>query len=272
MDAEAVAANQALPNLLNLLRAPHLLICCLSLTLASPRLPSPSRQDKATQGRVGLGRSSMPKKVAGARWEGKKTRIENSDDDEDEEAEGEAAWQKQEGVEVGPAPAGVQLEKEEGLVIVLPASKRHLLDALPDCSAGQVQAAQQPAAPQQQGAAAEQPGKPSKKARKGKKAAAAAAEAEQRQQQQQQQPPAAEQQAAAPAAALPAIKWKKAVGAALKASSKGRLKLAKLSKAIAKAQGLPKAQRAAALEGLTAYLQSAGSKFSLEGGVVRPKA
>ena len=218
---------------------------------------------------MGLGRSSMPKKVAGARWEGKKTRIENSDDDEDEEAEGEGAWQKQEGVEVGPAPGGVQLEKEEGLVIILPPSKRHLLDALPDCSVGQVQAAPGTAQQQQQAAAAQQAGKPSKKAKKGKKAAAAA-----EQQQQQQQPPAEQQQtAAAPAAAaLPAIKWKKAVGAALKASGKGRLKLAKLSKAIAKAQGLAKAQRAAALEGLTAYLQSSSSKFSLEGDVVRPKA
>ncbi|PRW60174.1 D111 G-patch domain-containing family [Chlorella sorokiniana] len=227
--------------------------------------------DKATKGRVGLGRSSMPKKVAGARWEGKKTRIENSDDDEDEEAEGEGDWQKQEGVELGPAPAGVQLEKEEGLVIILPASKRHLLDALPDCSAGQVQAAAAQQQQQQHAAAAQQPGKPSKKARKGKKAAAAAAAAEQ--QQQQQQPPAAEPQAApAAASGLPAIKWKKAVGAALKASGKGRLKLSKLSKAIAKEQGLAKAQRAAALEGLTAYLQSSSSKFSLEGDVVRPKA
>ena len=211
---------------------------------------------------MGLGRSSMPKKVAGARWEGKKTRIENSDDDEDEEAEGEGAWQRQEGVEVGPAPGGVQLEREEGLVIVLPASKRHLLDALPDCSAGQVQAAAGGAA--QAAEQQQQQGKPPKKAKKAKMAAAAAAAAA-------EEPAAA---AAAPGAAggLPAIKWKKAVGAALQASGKGRLKLGKLSKAIAKEQGLAKAQRAAALEGLTAYLQSPSSKFRLEGGVVRPKA
>lgn len=36
----------------------------------------------ATQGRVGLGRSSMPKKVAGARWQGKKTKLDDESDEE----------------------------------------------------------------------------------------------------------------------------------------------------------------------------------------------
>jgi Pin2-interacting protein X1 len=36
----------------------------------------------ATQGRVGLGRSSMPKKVAGARWQGKKTKLDDGSDEE----------------------------------------------------------------------------------------------------------------------------------------------------------------------------------------------
>ena len=40
-------------------------------------------QGGATQGRMGLGRSSMPKKVGGARWAGKKVRLDNDSDDED---------------------------------------------------------------------------------------------------------------------------------------------------------------------------------------------
>jgi Pin2-interacting protein X1 len=43
-------------------------------------------QGGATQGRVGLGRSSMPKKVAGARWQGKKIKL-GSDSDSDEQEE-----------------------------------------------------------------------------------------------------------------------------------------------------------------------------------------
>lgn len=36
-----------------------------------------------SQGRIGLGVSSLPKKVAGARWQGKKTCLDsNSEDDE----------------------------------------------------------------------------------------------------------------------------------------------------------------------------------------------
>ena len=45
--------------------------------------------DKATQGRVGLGRSSMPKKVAGARWEGKRTKLGSDSESEEEEEEEE---------------------------------------------------------------------------------------------------------------------------------------------------------------------------------------
>lgn len=39
-----------------------------------------SAHDNATTGRVGLGRSSMPKKVAGVRWAGTKTRLDSDDD------------------------------------------------------------------------------------------------------------------------------------------------------------------------------------------------
>ncbi|BDA43531.1 probable PIN2/TERF1-interacting telomerase inhibitor 1 at N-terminal half [Coccomyxa sp. Obi] len=45
--------------------------------------------DKKGQGRQGLGIASRPKKVAGARWQGKKTTIEDSEEEKD--AQGEAA-------------------------------------------------------------------------------------------------------------------------------------------------------------------------------------
>ncbi|WIA30876.1 hypothetical protein OEZ86_000931 [Tetradesmus obliquus] len=42
-------------------------------------------QEGATKGKQGLGRSSMPKKVAGTRWQGKKTRLGSDSEDEAEE-------------------------------------------------------------------------------------------------------------------------------------------------------------------------------------------
>lgn len=44
-------------------------------------------QHGAAHGRQGLGRSDMPKKVAGARWCGTKTKISDGNDDEEEEEE-----------------------------------------------------------------------------------------------------------------------------------------------------------------------------------------
>ncbi|XP_033135358.1 PIN2/TERF1-interacting telomerase inhibitor 1 isoform X2 [Brassica rapa] len=47
-------------------------------------------QDKATAGKQGLGIKDRPKKIAGVRYQGKKTSFDNSDDDDtDEEEEGE---------------------------------------------------------------------------------------------------------------------------------------------------------------------------------------
>lgn len=72
--------------------------------------------DGATQGRVGLGRSSMPKKVAGARWEGKKVRLGSDSEGEEEEEE------EREKTEVE------RMEEDDdagnGIVIVLPGGKR----------------------------------------------------------------------------------------------------------------------------------------------------
>ncbi|CAH8380619.1 unnamed protein product [Eruca vesicaria subsp. sativa] len=46
-------------------------------------------QDKATAGKQGLGIKDRPKKIAGVRYQGKKTSFDNSDDDTDEEEEEE---------------------------------------------------------------------------------------------------------------------------------------------------------------------------------------
>lgn len=50
-----------------------------------------SAHDGATTGRIGLGRSSMPKKVAGVRWQGTKTRLDDDSDNEQEENEKECS-------------------------------------------------------------------------------------------------------------------------------------------------------------------------------------
>jgi hypothetical protein len=204
----------------------------------------------------------MPKKVAGARWAGKKTKIAGSDDEGEEEEEGVRG--AEDALQQGPAPGGVQLAAEEGLVIVLPPSKRHLLDQL---EAGQQQqSAAAPAGTQQQQQEQQQPrGQPKgharpagKKAKKAKQAAAGTAGGE----------PAT---AGSAGSSLAGIKWKKAVGAALKASGKARLKLSKLHRAVAKQAGLPKALRGEALDALTAFLQQS-TRFELEDGVVRAAA
>ncbi|KFK40479.1 hypothetical protein AALP_AA2G001000 [Arabis alpina] len=46
-------------------------------------------QDKATAGKQGLGIKDRPKKIAGVRYEGKKTSFDNSDDDDDDDEEEE---------------------------------------------------------------------------------------------------------------------------------------------------------------------------------------
>ena len=46
-------------------------------------------QDKATAGKQGLGIKDRPKKIAGVRYQGKKTSFDNSDDDDTDEEEEE---------------------------------------------------------------------------------------------------------------------------------------------------------------------------------------
>lgn len=46
-------------------------------------------QDKATAGKQGLGIKDRPKKIAGVRYQGKKTSFDNSDDDDNDDEEEE---------------------------------------------------------------------------------------------------------------------------------------------------------------------------------------
>ena len=77
----------------------------------------------ATKGKQGLGRSGAPKKVAGARWTGKKTKI-GSDSDEDEESAAAAAAV---GVLTGDGATSSSDDEPEGAVVVL-ASKKEQAD------------------------------------------------------------------------------------------------------------------------------------------------
>ena len=83
-------------------------------------------QENATQGRIGLGRSSMPKKVAGVRWGGTKTRLDSDDDDDDDEEDGD-----EEDDEKAVAAALEKQDREEeaqGVVITLPGGKKYVRD------------------------------------------------------------------------------------------------------------------------------------------------
>ena len=75
-------------------------------------------QGGATQGRVGLGRSSMPKKVGGARWQGTKTKL-GSDDDEDGDDDDEKEQETEED------EFGVHGRSGGGIEIVLPTKVKH---------------------------------------------------------------------------------------------------------------------------------------------------
>jgi Pin2-interacting protein X1 len=75
-------------------------------------------QDGATQGRVGLGRASMPKKVAGTRWIGKKKKL-GSDSENESGSEGE---EERRHAKEADALEKKEAEEEEkrGVVVVLP--------------------------------------------------------------------------------------------------------------------------------------------------------
>ncbi|GAB4821901.1 hypothetical protein N2152v2_008947 [Parachlorella kessleri] len=218
-------------------------------------------QGGKTQGRVGLGRSSMPKKVAGTRWAGKKTRL-GSDSEDESEGDREQRQQQQqqaapEGAVEGGKPWPGEIHLGSGVVIVIPPSKREQLEPLLLQQGAQPggQQGQQPQQQQQQQRVAG-PGKGGKQ-RKGSK-----------QQQQQQQQEEASPDGADGSEALSGLKWRKLVLAQLKASGKSKLSIAKLSRAIVKARGLGKAARSQ-VERLVAEAAGSSSKLSIKEGVVR---
>ena len=71
-----------------------------------------SAHDNATTGRVGLGRSSMPKKVAGVRWAGTKTRLDSDDDDDDDDDNSNDSNQSEQ-----------EEEEDVAITIVMPTTK-----------------------------------------------------------------------------------------------------------------------------------------------------
>ncbi|EOA34216.1 hypothetical protein CARUB_v10021727mg [Capsella rubella] len=74
-------------------------------------------QDKATAGKQGLGIKDRPKKIAGVRYEGKKTSFDNSDDDDDDDDDEDEEEQEEEESEDD--------NKDSVIENVLPAKRKH---------------------------------------------------------------------------------------------------------------------------------------------------
>ncbi|KAF8049201.1 hypothetical protein N665_2277s0004 [Sinapis alba] len=70
-------------------------------------------QDKATAGKQGLGIKDRPKKIAGVRYQGKKTSFNNSVDDDDDEEESEEEEDDKESVIENARPAKRKREESE---------------------------------------------------------------------------------------------------------------------------------------------------------------
>jgi hypothetical protein len=79
----------------------------------------------ATKGKQGLGRAGAPKKVAGARWSGKKTKIGSDSEEEDEESAAVAAAV---GVLAGDNDASSSSDDEPEGAVVVWASKKEQAD------------------------------------------------------------------------------------------------------------------------------------------------
>lgn len=217
----------------------------------------PQTHQGATQGRQGLGRADAPKKVAGVRWQGKKTRLCASSDEE-----GGNEQQPAEAADIAEAMA------QEGIVIVGPKRARAADAAVPAAAAptptaagkrdagsrdkqkGQQQtdeARQDGRGPQRAGTAPSEAAAASAgKKRKASKAAPAeaggagleakkprradgAAEAEQQQRRQQEQQP--QQQAGK-------VKWARVAETVLAAAPNRRMRVMKLHQRALREAGL----------------------------------
>ncbi|PNW81229.1 hypothetical protein CHLRE_07g347400v5 [Chlamydomonas reinhardtii] len=125
-------------------------------------------QHGAAHGRQGLGRSDMPKKVAGARWCGTKTKISEGDGDDEEEEE-EAG----KGSGSGSGSEDSESEDEGRIVVKLSKKEQAEADAKAAGAAGEAGGSGRKAAAE--GAAAAGGGKDGKRKRKEEEAAAAVA-------------------------------------------------------------------------------------------------
>ena len=227
-------------------------------TVAAARRPTPhapllpQTHDGATTARQGLGRAGAPKKVAGARWQGTKTRLGSDSGSEGSGSEGGEEEQEQE--EEGGGDGALAAA---GIVIVGP--KRQ-----------QREQAQQ----QEQ----QQESKPSKKAKRSSKQDQ---QQEQEQQQQQQQagkkrkgkgasPPASkkqkqqDQQQRQCEQGAPKVKWAKVAAKLLQSAPKRRMRVAQLhAQALAEAGLAPgsvaPAEADAAVQRMLRKLRKAGS-------------
>jgi Pin2-interacting protein X1 len=198
-----------------------------------------------TTGKQGLGRSSMPKKVAGARWQGTKTKL-GSDDEEDEQQAPQQQQQQHEAavdsIAAAAAASGREQYVKNGILIVLPVKK---------------QPAQQQQEQQQEDG---KQGKKDKKFKKQKESAAVKQQQEQpaaagrkRKQQGQAYEQAAPQAssrkaqktvavavaAVAAAAEQPqkSVKWVKLAAKVLEGAPKRRMRIQKLHKQVVAAAG-----------------------------------
>ncbi|KAG2496381.1 hypothetical protein HYH03_005609 [Edaphochlamys debaryana] len=213
-------------------------------------------QHGAAHGRQGLGRSDMPKKVAGARWCGTKTKLDDGDEVE-EEAEASGSGSESES-EDDDRIVVVQSKKEQEAAAAAGAGAAPAVGSVKAKSGGAADG--EPATEAKPGkegkrkrkerdAAEPEPaskpeaGKPSKKAKKGKAKEQEAAAA------------APEQQPTTPASPKQP-KWRKLVRQLLADAPERRLKLRRLSKQLSASHGLGGED-----EALTAVLeQLRGSK------------
>ncbi|WIA10963.1 hypothetical protein OEZ85_011126 [Tetradesmus obliquus] len=226
-------------------------------------------QEGATKGKQGLGRSSMPKKVAGTRWQGKKTQLGSDSEDEAEEEqqqqEGDAA--AGEAAAATAAAAAARTYVKNGITIVMPVKrgqqgqqqqqqgeaaaaaggKEQKMDKKQKQSKQQQQQLQQDAAgsskpkrekkqKQEEAAAAAVGSSKKRKQQQAVEAAAAAAggssqkKSKKAKQEQQQQPQPQQQQ-------VPQVKWAKLAAKILEGAPKKRMRVQKLHREVVAAAG-----------------------------------
>ncbi|KAG2442104.1 hypothetical protein HYH02_009593 [Chlamydomonas schloesseri] len=210
-------------------------------------------QHGAAHGRQGLGRGDMPKKVAGARWCGTKTKISEGDEEEAEEEAGSGSG----------SGSGSESESEDEGRIVVKLSKKEQAEADAKAAAAtEAGGSGRKAAEPEAAAAAGKEGKRKRKAEEAAKAAAEPAEAQpsgkdgkkakkekkgKKDKQENEQAAAAPDSAAAEAGSSPAAaaasdgkqpKWRKLVRQLLADAPERRLKLKKLHKQLEESHGL----------------------------------